>query len=74
MVNALYSALLRMMHTFRRFYNTFRMTIWNELTRWGAVTRIFVGNLTITASDNGLSPGQRQTIIWPNLGYCSFGA
>ena len=29
---------------------------------------ICVGNLTIIGSDNGLSPGQRQAIIWTNAG------
>ena len=27
---------------------------------------ICVGNLTIIGSDNGLSPGRRQAIIWTN--------
>ena len=29
---------------------------------------ICVDNLTIIVSDNGLSPGQRQAIIWTNVG------
>ena len=29
---------------------------------------ICVGNLTIIGPDNGLSPGQRQAIIWTNAG------
>ena len=29
---------------------------------------IYVGNLTIIGSDNGLSPGRRQAIIWTNAG------
>ena len=36
------------------------------LTHWGRVTHIYVGKLTITASDNGLSPGRRQAVIWTN--------
>ena len=32
----------------------------------GRVTHICVINLTIIASDNGLSPGRRQVIIWTN--------
>ena len=36
----------------------------NELTHWGRVT----GNLTPIGSDNGLSPGRRQAIIWSNAG------
>ena len=39
-----------------------------RLTHWGRVTHICVGNLTIIGSDNGLSPGRRQAIIWTNAG------
>ena len=35
---------------------------------WGRVTHICVSELTIIGSDNGLSPGRRQTIIWNNAG------
>ena len=38
------------------------------LTHWGRVTHISVGKLTIIGSDNGLSPGRRQAIIWTNAG------
>ena len=38
------------------------------LTHWGRVTHICVGKLTIIGSDNGLSLGRRQAIIWPNAG------
>ena len=41
---------------------------WHTLTHWGRVTQIYVGNITIIASDNGLSPGRRQAIIWTNVG------
>ena len=34
----------------------------------GRVTHICVSKLTITGSDNGLSPGRRQAIIWTNTG------
>ena len=37
-----------------------------HLTHWGRVTHICVGNLTIISSDNGVSPGRRQAIIWTN--------
>ena len=40
----------------------------NVLTHWGRVTHICVAYLTIIASDNGLSPSQRQAIIWTNAG------
>ena len=35
------------------------------------MTHICVGNLTIIGSDNGLSPGRRQAIIWTNDGILS---
>ena len=38
------------------------------LTHWGRMMHICVGNLTIIGSDNGLSPGRRQAIIWTNAG------
>ena len=38
------------------------------LTYWGRVTHICVGNQAIIGSDNGLSPGRRQAIIWTNDG------
>ena len=38
------------------------------LTHWGRVTHICVSKLTSIASDNGLSPGRRQAIIWTNAG------
>ena len=44
-----------------------------RLTHWGRVTHICVGNLTIIGSDNGLSPGRRQAIIWTNAGILSIG-
>ena len=44
-----------------------------ELTHWGRVTHICVGKLTIIASDNGMSPGRRQAIIWTNDGILLIG-
>ena len=38
------------------------------LTHWGRVTHICVSELTIIGSDNDLSPGWRQAIIWTNDG------
>ena len=43
------------------------------LTHWGRVTHMYVGKLTIIGSDNGLSPGRRQAIIWTNAGILLFG-
>ena len=36
------------------------------ITHWGRVMHICVNKLTITGSDNGLSPDRRQVIIWTN--------
>ena len=41
------------------------------LSHWGRVTHICVSKLTIIGSDNGLSPGRRQAIIWTNAGILS---
>ena len=38
----------------------------HSLTHWGRVTHICVGINTNIGSDNGLSPGRRQAIIWTN--------
>ena len=38
------------------------------LTHWGRVTHICGSKLTIIGSDDGLSPGWRQAIIWTNGG------
>ena len=43
------------------------------LTHWGRVTHICVGKITIIGSDNGLSPGRRQAIIWTNAGILLIG-
>ena len=43
------------------------------LTHWGRVTHICVSKLTIIGSDNGLSPGQRQAIIWTTGGILLIG-
>ena len=43
------------------------------LTHWGRVTHICVSKLSIIASDNGVSPGRRQAIIWNNGGILSIG-
>ena len=37
-----------------------------ELNHWGRVTHICVSKLTTIGSDNGLSPGRHQAIIWIN--------
>ena len=40
----------------------------SRLTHWGRVKHICVGNLTIIGSDDGLSPGRHQAIIWTSAG------
>ena len=37
------------------------------------MTRLYVSKLTSIASDNGLSPGRRQAIIWTNAGILLIG-
>ena len=44
------------------------------LTHWGRVTHTCVSNITIISSDNGLSPGRRQAIIWTNAGILLIGS
>ena len=46
---------------------------WLDLTHWGRVTHICVSKLSIIGSDNGLSPGRRQAIIWTNDGILLIG-
>ena len=45
-----------------------RMSLTRWLTHWGRVMQIWVTDLTISGSDNGLSPGRRQAIIRTNAG------
>ena len=45
----------------------------STLIDWGRATRICVGNLTITSSDNCLSPGRRHAIIWTDAGILLIG-
>ena len=35
-----------------------------DITHWGRVKHIFDSKLTSIGSDNGLSPGRRQAVIW----------
>ena len=39
-----------------------------QLSHWGRVMHICIRKLTIIGSDNGLSPGWHQAIIWTNAG------
>ena len=49
-----------------KFFTTFPSLF--LLTHGGRVMHICVSKLTSTGSDNGLSPGRRQAIIWSNDG------
>ena len=44
----------------------------HTLTHWDWVMHICVSKLTIIGSDNGLSPGWRQAIIWTNAEFLVF--
>ena len=47
-------------------WKTIAYLFYATLTHWGRVTHICVSKLTIIGSDNGLSPGLLQAIIWTN--------
>ena len=48
-------------------------SLWKQITHWGRVTHICVNKITIIGSDNGLSPGWHQAIIWTNAGILLIG-
>ena len=54
------------------FYGTYFVSS-KLLTHWGRVTPICVSKLIIIGSDNGLSPGRRQAIIWTSAGILLIG-
>ena len=67
---------LKLMQYFKTVWNSQIYMCFNYiafLTHWGRVTRICVGKLTNIDSDNGLSPGWRQAIIWTNAGILLIG-
>ena len=49
------------------------ISVTDSLTHWGRVMHTCVSKLTIIGSDNGLSPGWHQAIIWTNAGILSIG-
>ena len=61
----LYCNIKWMPHSLADDKSSFRVFV---LTHWGRVMNICIGKLTIIGSDNGLSPGWRQAIIWNNAG------
>ena len=60
--NNIYTNNLKCIHSSPLLWSCFVL----HLTHWGRVTHICVSDLTIIGSDNGLSPGRRQAIIWTN--------
>ena len=56
-----------------RAFHKIVMIVFLLLTRWGRVTHICVVNLTTIGSDNGLSSGRRQAIIWTSAGILLIG-
>ena len=44
------------------------ITVTVSVSHWGRVTHLCASKLTVIVSDNGLSPGRRQAIIWTNAG------
>ena len=61
----------------RRRVNVVSRKVWKPrdfgLTHWGRVTHVCVSKPTTIGSDNGLSPGRRQAIIWTNAGILLIG-
>ena len=57
-----------------KFYNIPNSHTENVLlTHWGRVSHRCVGKITIIGSDNGLSHGRCQAIIWTNFGILLIG-
>ena len=55
-------------------YHLDYITVWFMLlTHWGRLTHMCFGNLTIIGSDNGLSPGRHQAIIYTTAGIVLIG-
>ena len=56
-----------------KYYHAIAHTLIWILTHYGRMTHICIGKLTNMGSDNGLSPGRRQAIIWTNAGILLIG-
>ena len=54
-------------------FNPDRLNRHQHLTHWGRAPHICVSKLTTIGSDNGLSPGRRQAIIWTIAGILLIG-
>ena len=66
------SLLTYLAYSFHEMHGSYMWLVY-WLTHWGREMHICVGKLTIIASDNGLSPGWRQAIIWTNAGILLIG-
>ena len=60
------------------FHGTPRVHLVSKTPFWSPISKLIeadicVSKLTIIASDNGLSPGRRQAIIWNNAGILLIG-
>ena len=63
-------------HQWTKSWSVHVMPVWHQaitLTHWGRVMHICVSKQTTIGSDNGLSPGRRQAIIWTNAGILLIG-
>ena len=60
--------MLRQVEPVARHYSNRYFDDSSVLTHWGRATHICVSKLTIIGSDNDLSTGRRQAIIWTNDG------
>ena len=69
-VNTVCAIWFYLLHHCQWHYSVLPMTTkllsFHSLTPWGRVTHICVSKVTSIGSDNGLSPGRRQAIIWTN--------
>ena len=69
-------ALYVFLYSCEHFYMTWH-NVWHnpnkDLIHWGRVTHICASKLSILGSDNGLSPGRRQAIIWTKDGLLLIG-
>ena len=59
--------------TYNYYWGLYIWTKDTSLTHWGREMHMFVGNTIVIGSDNALSPGRRQAIIWANAGILSIG-
>ena len=69
----LFEIFIRAVDNFMYIGNEFHTSDPCILTHWGRVTHICVGKIAVIDSDNGLSPGRCQGIIWTNAGILLIG-